>query len=75
MAQPPGKASHEKADRRRPGRRTDAGCIRGAESATPAARYSPGIADIMVMTQIRHAKLGSPATRAIGIWRITSSTS
>jgi hypothetical protein len=29
----------------------------GAESAKPAAPYSPGIAEIMIMTQIRHAKL------------------
>ena len=28
-----------------------------AQSATPAAPYSPGIAEIMIMTQIRHAKL------------------
>jgi hypothetical protein len=28
-----------------------------AESATPTGPYSPGIAEIMIMTQIRHAKL------------------
>ena len=29
----------------------------GGEPATPSGPYSPGIAEIMIMTQIRHAKL------------------